>query len=193
MSRDEDAQSAEHPAPWVTDTGRSPVMRVGWILLGLLLVVLAIGGGIILTGHKDKTVAGDPVAGAPIADAPRTPPAPGLPGPQPPVSFPEVPTPIPRELPTPGQPPPGGSESVAGSRNNRTVACNDSTVFVSGTDNTVRLTGHCTRVDVAGVQNTVTMDTADAIVVSGVRNTVVYLSGTPQLAKTGIDNTINGR
>lgn len=136
----------------------------------MLVIGLLAGGGVILADQSHQSRPGAPVAADPLP-----------------------PPPSPSVLPAPNQSPPGGSINVAGSRNKRTVACNESTAFISGVDNTVTLTGHCTRVDVSGVQNTVTVNASDTIVVSGVRNTVVFLTGTPQLEKSGIDNTINGR
>jgi hypothetical protein len=57
-------------------------------------------------------------------------------------------------------------------------------------DNKVVLTGHCSRVDVSGLKNVVTIDSADAIVVSGMNNAVVFHSGTPELDNSGLDNTL---
>jgi hypothetical protein len=45
-------------------------------------------------------------------------------------------------------------------------------------------------VTVSGVRNTVTVDAADAIVVSGMNNAVTFHSGTPQLENSGIDNSL---
>ena len=74
--------------------------------------------------------------------------------------------------------------------NQRTLACNDSVVSISGVDNTVVLTGRCNRVDVSGVQNTVTIDDAGSIDVSGLNNRVIFHFGTPELSQSGFDNTI---
>jgi hypothetical protein len=57
-------------------------------------------------------------------------------------------------------------------------------------DNTVVLTGRCTRVDISGIQNTVTIDEAGVIDVSGMNNKVVFHSGSPKLNESGIDNTV---
>ena len=63
---------------------------------------------------------------------------------------------------------------MSGVEENRTIACNDSTVTISGVDNIVVLTGHCARVDVSGVRNVVTVDAADSIVASGMNNKITY-------------------
>ena len=52
------------------------------------------------------------------------------------------------------------------------------------------LTGHCARVDVSGVRNVVTVDAADSIVASGMNNKITYHSGTPEVDKSGIDNSV---
>jgi len=142
-------------------------MRVGWIVLGVLILGLIVGG---ITIISDRRAAGSrPVAG-PSATA--------------------APTSSPASTATVSRPPPGGLLTVAGVGNQRTLACNDSVVSISGVDNTVVLTGRCDRVDVSGVQNSVTIDDAGAIVVSGLNNRVVFHYGTPELSQSGFDNTL---
>jgi hypothetical protein len=82
-------------------------------------------------------------------------------------------------------PPPGGSQSVSGVGENKTVVCNDSAVSISGVTNTVTITGHCTKVTVSGMQNHVTLDTANAIGASGFDNVVTYHSGSPDIDSGG--------
>ncbi|MCV6986235.1 DUF3060 domain-containing protein [Mycobacterium shinjukuense] len=90
----------------------------------------------------------------------------------------------------PSTPPPGGSISVAGVNEHKTIACNDSDVSVSGISNTVVITGHCASLDVSGMQNSVTVDEADTIAASGFDNEVTYHSGSPKITKAGDSNEV---
>ena len=63
---------------------------------------------------------------------------------------------------------------------------------VSGVNNTVTLTGHCLSVTVSGVDNKVTIDSADKIGASGFDNNVIYLSGEPQIDATGSNTVTRG-
>ena len=142
-------------------------MRVGWIVLGLLILGLIVGGIAIVSDRR--AASGGPVAGpSPTA----------------------APTSSPTSTATVSRLPPGTARSVAGVGNQRTLACNNSIVSISGMDNTVGLTGRCGRVNVSGVQNSVTIDDAGAIVVSGLNNRVVFHYGTPELSQSGFDNTL---
>ena len=181
------------PPPFYGEPPKSSTgMRVGWILLALLIVGLVVAGGAL--------VASNLVARPHSPSA--TPTTPGMSGGGGPFSTPTrrtsaAPT---STAPTSSTPttsaatvsaaPPGGSISVSGVEENRTIACNDSTVTISGVDNTVVLTGHCTRVDVSGVRNVVTVDEADSIVASGMNNKITYRSGSPEVDKSGIDNSV---
>jgi hypothetical protein len=84
---------------------------------------------------------------------------------------------------------PGGKIKVSGKT--QTIACNDSNVTVSGTSNTVTATGHCASVTVSGSSNHVSLDSADTIVTSGLSNMITYQSGTPQVTKSGMANTVD--
>ena len=86
--------------------------------------------------------------------------------------------------------PKGGSLSVAGINENRTIVCNDSSVNVSGVSNTVVITGHCASLSVSGVQNKVTVQAADSIQASGFNNEITYLAGSPQIDQSGQGNAI---
>ncbi|MDT7756177.1 MAG: hypothetical protein QOH27_2075, partial [Mycobacterium sp.] len=44
---------------------------------------------------------------------------------------------------------------------------------------------------VSGVQTKVTVDTADDIEASGMKNAVTYQSGSPQVNKSGLDNSVD--
>ena len=161
--------------PKSLDARQSTAMRVGWILLGLLILGLVAGGAAILSGRSvgaDNPGAGagtrpDLVGGGGVVPGNSAAPTPVVP-----------------------DPPAGTAFSVAGVGNKRTLTCNAGIASVSGVDNTVVLTGRCTRVVVSGVNNTVTIDEADAIDVSGMNNNVVFHSGSPELNKSGFDNTL---
>jgi Protein of unknown function (DUF3060) len=94
--------------------------------------------------------------------------------------------------PSPAQPipPPGGNLTVSGMDENQTMTCNDSAAIVNGISNTVVISGHCARLTVLGVQNSVTVDTADTIEASGFDNHVTYHSGSPSVTKTGDSNVV---
>ncbi|MDT5008475.1 MAG: hypothetical protein QOH57_92 [Mycobacterium sp.] len=86
--------------------------------------------------------------------------------------------------------PPGGKLSVFGSDKNENLACNESFVDVSGSSNTVLITGHCASLTVSGFKNVVTVDAADTIRASGFDNQVTYRSGTPTVNKSGRGNVV---
>ena len=52
------------------------------------------------------------------------------------------------------------------------------------------LTGQCARVVVSGVKNVVTLERTGFIDISGMNNRIVFLSGTPEINQSGIDNTV---
>jgi hypothetical protein len=90
----------------------------------------------------------------------------------------------------PSAAPSGGTLGVAGSHKNERIACNDSKISVSGSSNTVVLTGHCASVTVSGTQNVVTVDAADTISASGFENRVTFHSGSPRINKSGSGNVV---
>ncbi|MCW1958617.1 MAG: DUF3060 domain-containing protein [Mycobacterium sp.] len=147
--------------------------RIGWLVFALLVIVLAVSGWLIAADRLNQ----------PLAGRPTTPPMLGGSGP------------IDATVTTPAVPPratarPSDGNTVSGVDNVRTITCVDNTASVSGVHNTVTVHGHCNRVEVSGVENTVTIDDADAIEVSGIGNRVRFLSGTPELTDSGIDNTL---
>jgi hypothetical protein len=85
----------------------------------------------------------------------------------------------------------GNSVNVAGSGRHETLVCDGGSVSVSGMTNTVDITGHCAKVTVSGVQNKVTVESADDIEASGMKNAVTYQSGSPQVNKSGLDNSVD--
>lgn len=174
-------------------------MLIGWVVLGLLATGLAVGGGLILAGHSQRTVPGGPVTAEPPphTNLPTEPPVPTpttpIPATPTPATVPPVPTGGPTMPTLPNARPPGkaGSLSVTGIERNETFACEGRNVDVSGVDNTVILTGRCPRVEVSGVGNSVRVDTAAEIIVSGLENDVVFLAGDPLVEKSGLRNEVN--
>lgn len=172
----------------VASEGPRVGLRLGWIAFALMVIGLIVGAGAILASRGDTPVAGRPTmigGGGTVAETPsattipsRTP----APQPVPPVAPPGV---------LPPARTPGGAVAVAGVGNERTIACTDNeAIDISGVNNTVTLTGHCSRVDVSGLENVVTVDSADEIVVSGLNNAVTFHSGTPELSNSGLGNTV---
>lgn len=104
--------------------------------------------------------------------------------------VPNSPGPNRTQPPTQSVPPPGGTLTVSGMNENRSMVCNASAIVVNGVSNTVMISGHCTTVTVLGVQNSVTVDAADTIEASGFNNHVTYHSGSPSITKTGDSNVV---
>ncbi len=175
-------------APFPTTAPKpSQGMRVGWIVLGLLIVGLVVGGTAVFANQMVSTTRS-------LTNLPTTPrisggggqftTSHGAPTPEPPVAPPSTSAATVSEAPT------GGTISVAGVGETRTIACNDSNVSVSGVSNHVVLTGHCAEIDVSGVENTVTVDAADAITASGMNNRVTFHGGSPDINQSGIANSV---
>ncbi|OBG83345.1 hypothetical protein A9X05_18545 [Mycobacterium sp. E3298] len=87
-------------------------------------------------------------------------------------------------------PPPGSEVTISGIGENRTIACDDNVVNVSGVSNTVVISGHCASLSVSGVQNDITVDAVDSIQASGLSNKVTYHSGTPKVSNSGSANVV---
>ena len=176
--------------PPVAPRPSSSGMRVGWILLGLLVVGLFVGSGAIVAGNLISSTTRSALS------TPSTPGISGGGGPFTPSGRPSAPTltATPTEPSTSAatveQPAPGERVSVSGIDENKTIACNGSVVSISGVDNTVVITGHCSRVEVSGMDNNVTVDAADAIQASGMNNKITFHSGSPQIDKSGFSNTV---
>jgi DUF3060 family protein len=91
---------------------------------------------------------------------------------------------------SPIQMPPGGNLAIRGNAETQTIACNGGHLSVDGREMTVNVTGHCARISVDGVIHHITVDSADAIDVDGLNNVVIYHSGSPQITKSGAQNTV---
>jgi hypothetical protein len=170
-----------YAGPYGTPPKSSGGNRLWWILGAVIVVaVLALAGGIAaFAGHQFSRVrsiiASTPTSTVRVTNAPGTTPR----GPN--ASASGTPTPVPQW---------GGQLTVSGINENRTVACNDSTVTVSGISNTVVLTGHCASLTVSGMKNVVTVDAVDNIDASGLDNQVTFHSGSPQISNSGSENTV---
>lgn len=162
----------------------------GWIVYGVVAAILVaiIGGTVVLFANVFSSVnsvidtfGGSPTASSGGGGGPFGAPSSRSGGNRPPA---------PTIAPAPSVGPAGEQISVAGVRDNKTIACNDSVVNVSGVSNTVVITGQCRSLTVSGVENTVTVDAAATISASGVNNHVTYLSGTPQIDNSGDSNVV---
>jgi hypothetical protein len=71
-----------------------------------------------------------------------------------------------------------------------TIACNDGDLKLDGDNNSYTITGHCRRLEVFGSANHVTVDSADTISAFGDDNAMIYHSGSPEINKTGNNNTV---
>jgi hypothetical protein len=88
------------------------------------------------------------------------------------------------------QMPQGGSLTVHGNGETKTIACNDGHLTVNGRDETVTVTGHCAQLLVDGVIHHITVDTADAIDVDGLNNIITYHFGAPKITNSGFGNAV---
>lgn len=100
-----------------------------------------------------------------------------------------IPTDI-AEPPSDSAPEPGTTLTISGIGTNKSVTCNDNIVIISGANNTVDITGHCTAVTVSGFENVVTAESTQEIAVSGFDNKVTYRTGEPQVSESGNGNSI---
>jgi hypothetical protein len=85
---------------------------------------------------------------------------------------------------------PGGVVTFGGISVNKTIACNEGTVNISGMENTIVITGHCLSVNVSGIENIVSVDSADSIVASGFDNKITFKTGSPEITNSGGDNVV---
>jgi Protein of unknown function (DUF3060) len=181
------------PSPWSYGgpfTGPPPKPPSGnrmWWILGTVIVIgfLALAGGIAAFAAHQFSGVRSIISSAPTFSPTFSPPAstPRSPVPSTTRTRPSAPS-------TSPTPPRGGSLSISGISESRTVACNDSIVSVSGVSNTVVITGHCTSLTVSGVQNTITVDAVDSIDASGFNNKITYHTGTPKISNAGGSNVV---
>lgn len=160
--------------------------RMWWILGTVIAVgVLALAGGIAAFAAHQISGVRSIISSPPTISGTFAPPSSSTSSPGPSTSRSTTPTPS-----TSAVPPAGDRLRVSGLYQNRTLACNDSIVIVSGVSNTVVITGHCARIMVSGVQNTITVDAVDTIDASGFNNKLTYHSGTPAISNAGDSNVV---
>ncbi|VBA33672.1 hypothetical protein LAUMK13_00321 [Mycobacterium innocens] len=177
-----DSYGYQSPFPGATPRSSSG-NRLFWILAAVFVVgILVVVGGIVAFAgsHISRTL------------STLTPTFPTISSPAGTVAPPsgsktQTPTAGPSTSPAP---PPGGNLSVSGLHENKTLACNDSVVEISGMSNTVVITGRCASLTVSGIENTVTVDAVDTIEASGINNKVTYHSGSPKVSKSGSGNVV---
>jgi|KBSSwiStaDraftv2_1062776.scaffolds.fasta_scaffold00329_29 hypothetical protein len=85
----------------------------------------------------------------------------------------------------PTQIPRGGSLTVRGNGETKTIACNDGHLTIDGRAENITVTGHCAKLSVDGVVHQITIDSADAIEMDGLNNHVIYHSGKPTVTNSG--------
>ncbi len=173
-------QPLEHQPPHSADGPR----WTSTLLLGLgFVLVVGAAAAYLLFGRE-------PTAGAPIAaDPPATSSRAATTTRERPTVPPVAPPVAPPATAPPASAAPGERIDITGISEQRTVDCAGKPVEISGISHTVILTGHCGRIAVSGIQNVVTVDSADAIEVSGIRNRVTFHTGTPEIETSG-DNTV---
>ncbi|SPM33258.1 membrane protein [Mycobacterium rhizamassiliense] len=164
--------------------------RMWWIVGTIIVVgVLALAGGIAayashqLSGVRSIINSSTPTSTAPVTTTPRT----TSRSPRPSTSGPSTRSASPSTSPAPAA---GAPLDISGIEENKTVACNDNVVTVSGISNTIVITGHCTSLTVSGMKNSVTVDASDSIDASGMNNRVTFHSGAPKVSNSGVDNVV---
>ncbi|WP_082945492.1 DUF3060 domain-containing protein [Mycobacterium sp. E2733] len=94
--------------------------------------------------------------------------------------------------PLPSPPPLAGpTNSVDGWGGDRTIACDNGTLYISGGNHVVTVTGNCDVLNVSGTGHKVTVDSANSVMVSGSSNEITYHSGTPVVNNTGNANVVH--
>jgi Protein of unknown function (DUF3060) len=164
--------------------------RMWWILgTAIVIGVLVLAGGIAaFAAHQlsgVRSIISSGMTTSPVTTFPRTTtrsPRPSTSATNPTRSS------SPSTLPLPPQ---GAPLDVSGIDENKTIACNDNVVTVSGINNTIVITGHCASLTVSGMKNSVTVDSADSIDASGMNNHVTFHSGAPKISNSGVDNDVS--
>jgi hypothetical protein len=181
--------TAPYTAPYANPYPTTPRSNGGfswwWLVVATFVVgSVAVGAGVAVFGTRLFS------DGTSITSSPRD--RPSISGgggiltnmPTPPnVSIPLEPSP---EAPIA----PGSVVTIGGFSANKTIACNEGTVNISGMENKIVLTGHCLSVNVSGIENIVTVDSADAIVASGFDNRITFKTGSPEISNSGGDNVV---
>jgi hypothetical protein len=84
---------------------------------------------------------------------------------------------------------------IEGMNNHETYDCKGRSFNVAGKSNTVKLTGECQNLRVAGTSNEVDVEAVASIHVSGIENQVTWERGVnnkpPSISKSGINNSVS--
>ena len=175
-----------YAAPYPQGPSRSgfrPWMAIVPVMLALFLLA---GGAAAYFLYANSSVPGAPgIAGGGdvLTDRPEAPVIPSLP------TIITIPTDI-AGPPSDSAPEPGTTVTISGIGTNKSVICNDNIVIISGANNTVDISGHCTAVTVSGFENIITTESTREIAVSGFDNKVTYRTGDPQVSESGSGNSI---
>lgn len=179
-------------APYTTESPAGKDNRaISGLLFGLgLLIVVLCAAAYALFGRE--TTSGTPVASTDRPSSTRTT-TPRTTTSHPRTTIPAIPAPPQIDVTGPAEPTTvaaGGSISLSGIDEHRTVTCTGGAVEISGINNTVEIAGHCDRVGVSGIENIVTLESSDVIEASGISNRVTYHSGDPRIDSSGSDTTV---
>ena len=145
----------------------SASLRIGWVVLGIFLVVgVIVAGGVWMAVSRVSSGIDEFTSNLPSFDSPS------------PQTGGAVPTAT-----------AAAPVNLAGANERLSAVCDGGAVTVSGVSNTIEITGSCSQVTVSGVDNTVRVESAAVIDASGFDNRVTYLSGNPTINNTG-DNVV---
>jgi Protein of unknown function (DUF3060) len=169
-------------------TGQSGSGFRPWMaIVPIVFVFLLLAGGaaayFLYANTSTPEAPGIAGGGGVLTDGPEAPVLPSLP------TIITIPTDI-AGPPTDSAPEPGTTLTISGIGTNKSVTCNDNIVIISGANNTVDITGHCTAVTVSGFENIVTAESTREIAVSGFDNKITYRTGEPQVSESGSGNSI---
>ena len=182
-----DTYGGSYGGPFSGPPPKPPSGNRIWWIVGTIIVIgmIALAGGIAAFAAHQLSGVRSIITSPPTISVPFTSPATSPTQPAPSTSRTRASAPS-----TSPTPPPGGQLRISGINENRTIACNDSIVSVSGVSNTVVITGHCASLTVSGVQNSITVDAVDTIDASGFNNKVTYHSGNPKISNAGGSNVV---
>lgn len=152
----------------------------------MIWVLLAVAIGIVTAGIIGVAVFSN--LGSTIGSSPR-PAAPGISGGGGSVDTPEVQVPVDPNADV-ATVEAGDTLSFGGVEQHKTIVCNQGTVNISGMSNTIEVQGDCAGVSVSGMDNAVTVESAQTLSASGFDNKVTYRTGDPQISTSGSGNTI---
>ncbi|KAA0112998.1 DUF3060 domain-containing protein [Mycolicibacterium sp. P9-22] len=170
-------------APYSSGSGFRPWMAIVPIVLAFALLAGGAAAYFLLANSSTPETPGIAGGGDVLTDAPEMPALPSLP------TIITIPTDI-AAPPSDSTPEPGTTVTISGIGANKSVTCNDNIVIISGANNTVDITGHCTAVTVSGFENIITAESTQEIAVSGFDNKVTYRTGDPQVSQSGSGNSI---